>query len=163
MPNCLRYFLAMQRVVRRGPVGRKHGGGRPPVLGLARIQRHRRMTASPPKMVVAKIGQGGEEPGREIGVRAEAGALLVKADKRLGREVAGVGMVLDVTKGKAEKRPLPARNEGVESGVIARLQGLKLGTIGRGVGRHGGAGTPAPGQKDGGAGGEGGTTGWTKS
>ena len=74
--------------------------------------------ASPPAVViVAEIGERGEEPGGNFCVGPKPCALLMEPHERLGDEVMRVGPVLHIAPGEGEQRPLPAGDQLVERGI----------------------------------------------
>lgn len=111
--------------------------GRSVVIVKRSIQADRRVTPSPPVVVVAQIGKRGEEPGGQLGVRAQVIPVLVKPNKCFGDQIICVGRVLDVAPGKCKQRPLPAGDQSIQRAIVSIPQCLQPGLIAVGVGVHG--------------------------
>jgi len=115
------------RTVVRHTVGRRHAVRA--IVLIGGVEAHGGMPLPPAMVVVAEIGEDGEEPGRETGVGCQTVFLLVETDKDLRHQIVGVGGVVQVSPRKREERLLPPGHQTVERGVITALKRLKVGTI----------------------------------
>ena len=70
-------------------------------------------------MIAAQIGQGGEQPRRQIGFRPQFLPLLMQPEEEFRDQVVGIGGVLHVAPGEREHPPLPSRDQAVQRQVIA--------------------------------------------
>ena len=134
-------FVVHERGVGTRPITGKFPSAAPVVRAIAgSVQGDRGMTALPAVMVVAEIGEGGEEPRTEFCVGPEAGALLVEANEGLCDQIMRISRVLDIAVGEMMQGPLPAGHQAVERGCFALLERKQTGLIDGGVGGHGARG-----------------------
>lgn len=101
-----------------------------------RIDRNGGVSLFPAMMIVAKIGQRGEEPRGYVCINPQAVTLLIEPNEDGCDEIVRVRGILHVPIGVADERSLPGCDQTIQRGRVTLLQGDEAGAVGDGIVGH---------------------------